>query len=185
MKRYKWPITAVIVVGIGLYALRKEIEAFFMGSTWDYWTNRRIEDLHPSIRDRARAFINTVQDKLGIKLRLTDGLRTFEEQASLYAKGRSKGGSIVTYARAGESYHNYGLAFDVVPIEDGQPQYNTDQWKAIADIAKSEYGFKWGGDFQNLDDKPHFYDPNGFSTDRLANRYERGKKDAKGFVKLT
>jgi peptidoglycan L-alanyl-D-glutamate endopeptidase CwlK len=183
MSRYKWAIIGTLVIGIGLYALRKELRAL-MGDTWDYWTNRRIEDLHPSIRDRARGFINTVQDRLGIKLRLTDGLHTWEEQANLYAKGRTKSGSIVTYARAGESYHNYGLAFDVVPIQDGQPQYDTDRWQDIADIAISEYGFQWGGNFSSLDDKPHFYDPAGYSVDQLAERYERGVKNSEGFVKL-
>jgi hypothetical protein len=40
-----------------------------------------------------------------------------EEQAALYAKGRTSGGRIVTKAKPGQSYHNYGLAFDWVPIK--------------------------------------------------------------------
>jgi hypothetical protein len=40
-----------------------------------------------------------------------------EEQAALYSLGRSAPGRIVTKARAGESYHNYGLAFDWVPLK--------------------------------------------------------------------
>ena len=40
-----------------------------------------------------------------------------EEQTALYAIGRTSPGKIVTKARAGESYHNYGLAFDWVPLK--------------------------------------------------------------------
>ena len=45
------------------------------------------------------------------------GRRTMEEQAGLYAKGRTKPGKIVTKAKPGQSYHNYGLAFDWVPLK--------------------------------------------------------------------
>jgi hypothetical protein len=43
--------------------------------------------------------------------------RTMEEQAKLYAKGRTSGGRIVTKAKPGQSFHNYGLAFDWVPLK--------------------------------------------------------------------
>ena len=54
------------------------------------------------------------------------GRRTMEEQAALYAKGRTVGGKIVTKAKPGESYHNYGLAFDWVPLK--QSAKNADLW---------------------------------------------------------
>lgn len=40
------------------------------------------------------------------------GLRTFPQQAALYALGRTAPGKIVTDAEAGESPHNYGCASD-------------------------------------------------------------------------
>jgi len=40
-----------------------------------------------------------------------------EEQTALFAIGRSAPGKVVTKARAGESFHNYGLAFDWVPLK--------------------------------------------------------------------
>jgi len=45
------------------------------------------------------------------------GFRSYEQQAALYSLGRSAPGRIVTKARPGESYHNYGLAFDWVPLK--------------------------------------------------------------------
>lgn len=184
MTSRQWVIAASITVLTVVILTWDYIKPFFMGDTWDYWTNKRINDLHPHIRERASAFINAVQDRLGIKLRLTDGYRTWEEQAELYAKGRSAPGNIVTDARAGESYHNYGLALDVVPMLDGQPQYGTAKWNKIAQIGK-EYGFKWGGDFNSISDKPHFYDPAGYDVDQLAQRHELEQKDSQGYVKLT
>lgn len=40
------------------------------------------------------------------------GYRTRDEQNELYKQGRTKPGKIVTFARAGESFHNYGHAID-------------------------------------------------------------------------
>lgn len=40
------------------------------------------------------------------------GRRSFEDQADLYAQGRTLPGPIVTRAAAGMSFHNYGLATD-------------------------------------------------------------------------
>ena len=40
-----------------------------------------------------------------------------EEQTALFAIGRTAPGKIVTKARAGESFHNHGLAFDWVPLK--------------------------------------------------------------------
>jgi peptidoglycan L-alanyl-D-glutamate endopeptidase CwlK len=62
-----------------------------------------------------------------------------EEQAALYAKGRTVSGKIVTKAKPGESYHNYGLAFDWVPLK--QSGKNADLW--IADW-NNETAFRLG-----------------------------------------
>jgi hypothetical protein len=67
------------------------------------------------------------------------GRRTMEEQAALYAKGRTTSGKIVTKAKPGESYHNYGLAFDWVPLK--QSGKNADLW--IADW-NNETAFRLG-----------------------------------------
>ena len=73
-------------------------------------TNRRIRELHPRLGIAARQFINTVEGELGIQLRITQGYRSIAEQDALYAQGRTAPGEIVTNARGGQSYHNYGLA---------------------------------------------------------------------------
>lgn len=53
---------------------------------------------------------------LGIKVILTWGYRSTEEQNKLYAKGRTAPGSMVTNACGGYSWHNFGLGAPVSTI---------------------------------------------------------------------
>jgi len=129
--------------------------------TWDIHSNRRIETLHPAIREDVYRFINTIEIKHNIYLRITQALRTFEEQDELYAQGRTKAGNIVTKAKGGDSFHNYGLAFDICEIKDKQALWSLD-WDIIVPEAK-KLGFEWGGDFKSISDKPHFQKTFGLS----------------------
>jgi len=140
--------------------------------TWDKFTNRRIKKLHSKIRCKAFDFINEVERKFYIKLRVVQGLRTIDEQNALYEQGRSKPGRIVTQARGGRSYHNYGLAIDIAEIRNRKVVWNTD-WDKIVPIAK-KYGFEWGGDWQKFKDKPHFEITFGYSTKQLFEKYKKG-----------
>lgn len=151
--------------------------------TWDAVTNQRIDFLHPAIKEEVRVFINTVELKLGIRLRLVSGLRTWQEQNDLYAQGRTKDkngkiiGKIVTFAKGGQSNHNYGLAFDVVPMVGGEPAWNTTEWEKIAAIGKA-LGFSWGGDWSlKKRDRPHFQKLYGKTLSDLQSLYESGKRD--------
>ncbi|WP_439648439.1 M15 family metallopeptidase [Aquimarina aggregata] len=69
------------------------------------------------------------EKELGIRLQVTSAFRSWKEQAQLYNQGRSSPGQIVTHAKAGESYHNYGLAFDVVEIRSGRPIWKNPNWQ--------------------------------------------------------
>ncbi len=56
----------------------------------------------------------------------------------------------------GLSYHNYGLAFRIVPIRNGVEILNEPKlFQDFAKIAKSK-GWEWGGDFSSFKDMPHF-----------------------------
>lgn len=133
--------------------------------TWDKFSDARIAKLHPQIREEAALLINMVEEKTGIKLRVTQGFRSFAEQNALYEQGRSKPGKIVTNAKGGESYHNYGLALDVCEIRGRQAIWDCD-WKKIAAIAK-KLGWEWGGDWVRFKDKPHFQKAFGKSEKQL------------------
>ena len=148
--------------------------------TWDSKTDAKIQTLHPKLRGIASKFINEVEKKLGIRLRITDGYRTFAEQDKLYAKGRTASGNIVTNAKGGQSYHNYGLAFDCYLTENGQVTFKKAVNKEIAQIGKN-LGLDWGGDFQSIKDMPHFQLTKGSVSDLLA-IYNSDKKDSQGYI---
>jgi len=137
--------------------------------TWDKYTNKRILTLHPQIRERVELFVNRVEKELGIKVRVTQAIRTFEEQNKLYSKGRTKVGIIVTNVKGGDSYHNYGLAFDICIIKDKKADFNITP--EIAKIAE-EIGFEWGGNWKSFKDKPHFQMTFGYTCKQLMNLNE-------------
>ncbi len=150
--------------------------------TWDKVTDRNIKTLHPKIRKDAELFINRCDRKLGVQIRIYMGTRTIAEQNKLYAKGRITAGDIITNAKGGQSYHNYGLAFDCVEIRDGIAIWNNPKWRHIA-IQARDFGFQWGGEFKRSD-KPHFQNKFGFHYNDLKYKIEQGLVDKDGFVVL-
>ena len=179
-------IVAAILLLIGTLAAfrkRKQLKDIVMNTvkfirekTWDIVTERRIALLHPLIRDKAREFINRAEKELGIKLRITSALRTWAEQESLYAKGRTMPGKVVTNAKPGQSLHNYGLAIDVVEIRNGKPVWTNPNWKKIGELGK-RLGFAWGGDFKTITDLPHFEMRFGKTLSELKELYASGQRD--------
>ena len=79
-------------------------------------TLRAIDTLAPAFQRQVRGWVTEMINSK-IPPLIYCGRRTMEEQAALYKIGRSVKGKIVTNARPGESYHNYGLAFDWVPLK--------------------------------------------------------------------
>jgi len=84
--------------------------------------------------------------KQGIYLIITEGFRTKEYQDELYAKGRTRPGSIVTNAKGStySSRHMWGVVFDIA-INDSKLLYDAATIKKVAAIAKSSgIGLGWG-----------------------------------------
>ena len=126
--------------------------------------SRCLDDLHPHVRSMAIALLNQAV-AAGIPLTVTFTYRSSETQAALYAQGRTCPGRIVTNARAGRSFHNYGLALDVVPTEllrlprwgdTPADQQRTDALWAKVGAIGTALGFRWGGNFRSIKDRPHF-----------------------------
>jgi len=134
--------------------------------TWDVMTNQSLDEMHFGAAHFGRLLVNRVEDQLGIRLRITQGLRTIEQQNVLFSQGRTAPGDIVTNAQGGQSYHNYGLAFDVAGVnENGLLDYNID-WEGIGQIA-NDIGLEWGGNWTNFIDRPHFQRTYDLSIRRL------------------
>jgi hypothetical protein len=78
-------------------------------------TKTCVESLDADFRARVKAWITECCEQK-LTPYIYEGRRTMQRQAELWAIGRTTLGKIVTKARPGQSYHNYGLAFDWVPL---------------------------------------------------------------------
>jgi hypothetical protein len=100
---------------------------------------RAIATLNVGFQKQVRGWVNEMVTSR-IEPLIYCGMRSMEEQSALYQKGRTDGSKkIVTKARPGESYHNYGLAFDWVPLK--RTAKNADLWVANWD---DETAFRLG-----------------------------------------
>jgi hypothetical protein len=126
------------------------------GNVWPDPVNARmIAGLDPRLQGPATDFLNLAH-YFGTDLRITQGYRSIEEQNKFYAQGRTTPGPKITNAKGGQSYHQYGLAFDVVVMQNGVPNWNVTVSPGIAWLATEIYGFEWGGNFNSIKDYPHF-----------------------------
>lgn len=164
----------------------------------DQITLDRIKLLHPKLRDEALQIYEEIVTALSGKAacRFSYTLRTFAEQDVLYAQGRTKPGKIVTNAKGGQSYHNYGLALDIVLLidNDGDGKFETASWDEKGDYdsdRKSDwmeivaifkrYGWEAGIDW-HFRDAPHFQKSYGYSIVTLQQLHKTDKVDKNGFV---
>ena len=152
----------------------------------DKITLERIQTAHPKVREE----LSKIYDEIVIALsgkamcRFAYVIRTFAEQDALFnAKPQ------VTKAKGGQSYHNYGLAVDIVLVvdKDGNGSYESASWDVKSDFdgdGKSDwqevvaifkrYGWAWGGDWKFYD-APHFEKTFGHSVNDLKALWDSKK----------
>jgi peptidoglycan L-alanyl-D-glutamate endopeptidase CwlK len=120
----------------------------------DARSEKVIATLLPPVRPIARALVQKAASA-GITIRVISGLRSYEEQAALYAQGRTAPGNKVTNARAGYSNHNFGIAFDVGVFEGNKYLPESPKYKAVGALGM-DLGLEWGGNWKTIVDQPHF-----------------------------
>lgn len=129
-------------------------------------SSRKLTDLHPQMQSMVTRFLANARTA-GIDLLVTCTYRSNEEQAALYAIGRTKPGRIVTNAKPGRSTHNNtldgkpaALAVDVVPLRDGKPVWSASDpvWKRVGEIGE-KVGLEWAGRWTTFREYPHFQHP--------------------------
>jgi len=155
----------LIIIGVVLFLIVKELPGQQKRDRVKYATD--IQELHPVVAKKKDELIRAVAKK-GITIVITDAFRSAEHQDKLYSKGRKSEGQIVTNAKGGESYHNYGLAIDFAIKTksgdiiwdmkyDGNGNGKAD-WLEVVEAAK-KLGFEWGGDWPDFPDYPHLQIP--------------------------
>ena len=134
---------------------------------------RDLTQCHPKLQVLANELVTACERK-GLPIRITECLRTVQEQDALYAQGRTKPGNRVTNAR-GSSYssmHQWGVAFDFCRNDRKAAFDDSDGFfSKVGQIGKT-LGLEWGGDWVSIKDKPHFQLPDwGSTTARLKQLY--------------
>lgn len=156
----------------------------------DAITLKRIETAHPKLRTELKQIYNEISQVLTGRAicRFSHVLRTFDEQTALYNQKPK-----VTNAKAGQSFHNYGLAVDIVLIIDSKEaswnataDYDNDKIADWLEIVKifNKYGWQWGlfNAKGKRCDLPHFQKTFGYSWQKLKELHDAKKVDAAGYV---
>lgn len=99
--------------------------------------------------------------RAGCPIIFTSTYRDHESQNELYAQGRTKPGTIVTKAKGGESFHNYRVAADYVPVVNGKALWGNDKLWAQTGAIAVECGLEWGGNWTSFKDMPHVQNTGG------------------------
>ena len=120
--------------------------------------SRSLTDLDPAAREVCNSHLALCRHA-GIELIVTSTWRDFEAQAGLFAIGRTvqRERRPVTNARAGHSWHNFKVAWDVVPVVEGKPVWDANDplWKEVVRLGK-QAGAEAGADWETFPDLPHF-----------------------------
>lgn len=155
--------------------------------------SRDLKDLKPETAEKARDLIYACGNH-NIELLVYCTFRDNAEQALLFCQGRTaeqiqkkaqeleiefkrpdlaaylvatgaRTGKRVTWAGPGQSMHQYGFAFDCVPMVGGKPVWdritpiNQILWAKIGRLG-TEVGLEWAGYWPNFKEFPHFQEPN-------------------------
>jgi len=96
--------------------------------------------LHPSFRAALDRLLAQLAAET-LPFRVFEAFRTPERQEWLYAQGRTRAGSIVTNARGWASFHQYGMAADLVLFIDGRWSWSSDgplaaHWARLRELAR-------------------------------------------------
>lgn len=99
--------------------------------------------LAPPLREKVATVLSRTAS-LGLAVYAFETFRSSQRQSELYAQGRSLPGPVVTNARPGGTWHNYGLAVDFAfKTERGMWTWSGD-WAALGREIESA-GFLWLG----------------------------------------
>lgn len=162
-------------------------------ASFDSRTEQHLSGLLPVVQVLAReALVLIFRSKLSVKI--ISGTRSYDDQDKLYYQGRTIPGPIVTYAKGGESNHNFGLAFDIGLFKQDGSYISKDVKPYIAagklvkesliipklalDLAPNlpMVSLSWGGDWPGKKaDYPHYQLSLPWTASQVRRRFEKGE----------
>lgn len=116
--------------------------------------SRNIDDLHPHVAMLCHNFVLACAAQ-GIDVSITSTYRDNEAQNALYAEGRTAPGDIVTNAKGGQSFHQYRLAFDFVPIVGGKARWSDLKTIERCGVIGEGLGLEWAGRWVHMKESLH------------------------------
>ena len=121
---------------------------------------KKLTGCHPLLVQKL-GLVLSAMDALGFPMMVTDGLRTIQEQAALFAQGRSAPGFIVTlndgttHPSNHQARDGFGRAADCCFVINGKPTWDGRlPWKAYIACVEA-VGLIAGGSWSKLADMPH------------------------------
>jgi peptidoglycan L-alanyl-D-glutamate endopeptidase CwlK len=153
-------------------------------------TLEALAGLNKKFRAKAEKFLaslDAVKAKYGITIEVISGLRSYQQQAALFAQGRTKPGKRVTNARPGSSWHNYGLAIDLglfkagKYLDESNPALADAIYLQIATIAEAQ-GLEWAGRWRSFMETPHFQDRFGMTLSQARAKLQAVNYDIQKLV---
>ncbi|UOF91667.1 peptidoglycan-binding protein [Fodinisporobacter ferrooxydans] len=130
-------------------------------------SSNALRSLNPHVASMATRFLELTRANQ-LDVHIYAAFRSWDEEDRLFAQGRWTPGNIVTNARGGDSYHNWGLAFDAAPYENGMISNDVEKFKRMGQLGL-QVGLEWGGNFKSIVDYPHFQFTFGLNTWDLLN----------------
>ena len=123
--------------------------------TFDQRSEENIATLLPSAQQMAREWLKAAKETAhdeGYDVKIICGTRSYAEQDALYKK-RPR----VTRARGGQSWHNFGLAFDfgIFSLDGKEYVEESPLYAVLGKLARQVHNAEWGGDWEDFKDEPH------------------------------
>ena len=135
-------------------------------------TSRSLDDLAPFVKVKALDHIKRCRDA-GIDLLIYCTYRDTEAQNELYKHGRTISGAVLTFAKGGDSWHQWRVAYDCVPVRNGKPIWtqNNDAdrllWERVGAIGEA-CGLQWSGRWTGaMREMAHFEDTKGLTIAQI------------------
>lgn len=139
-------------------------------------TRRHLHSLHPAAHLQAARCLKALSES-GLHARVISGTRTYAEQDAIFRVGRRgvQGERPVTFARGGQSNHNFGIAWDVgLFTPEGKYLQDSPDYERLGSLWKP-HAVEWGGDWSpGKVDHPHYQLYTGLSLTAVRVAFETG-----------